>query len=79
MTSPLCVHGRKRSGRQKPVVAPPGSGKEDFAVNYRKSGEDVIVKYGHFRVTVFVYYTPVHSLAIQGHCICKNRTRRIAK
>lgn len=42
-----------------------------------KSGKDVVRKYGHFSVAVLVYYTPVHPLAIQGHCICKNSIRRV--
>jgi len=53
------------------MVTPPGNGEEDFVANHRKSGENVIMKYGHFRVAVLIYYTPVHSLTIQGHCICK--------
>lgn len=46
--------------------------KEAFVVKHRKSGEDVVVKYGHFGIAIFAYYTPVHSLTIQGHRICEN-------
>ena len=50
--------------------------KEAFAVKHRKSGEDVVVEYGHFGIAILAYYTPVHSLAIQGHRICENSIRR---
>ena len=37
------------------------------------------MKYGHFGVAILLYYTPVHPLAIQGHCICVDGILRTTK
>lgn len=51
--------------------------KECFAAKHRKSGEDVVVEYGHFGIAILAYYTPVHPLAIQGHRICESSIREV--
>ena len=70
-TSPLYLQGRK-AGRLVEVgdrTTREGVGGKILWPSHRKSSEDVIVKYGHFGDAVLLYYTPVHPLTIQGHCV----------